>query len=278
MEISGKILAQIVKNQIYKELEKLSSQSITPKIAIVTLGEESSWQTYVHQKLKLAKRLGLKATLINITDNKAEDLFTTLKALNEDENTHGIIVQRPFPNTLDKEKVISAIDPQKDIDGFQEHSFFAVPVWLAVEHILTFIAEQQKTTLDRLLQNKTIAVVGKGETGGLPTINGLKKKRYNPIVIDSTTPNKAEILGNADIIISAVGKRVVEAKDIKKGAILIGIGVSRGEKGLQGDYDEEQIKEKAVYYTPTPGGVGPLNLAYLFLNLVKAAKMQQNKA
>lgn len=279
MVISGKKLSQKILNQIKKEIIELQKKNIVPKIVIITVGSETTWNTYVRQKLKLAEKLGIQSKHIVIKSANEKQLIGTIEQLNNNNNIYGIIVQRPLPAHLNTQKIIDTIDPKKDIDGFRSDSKFEPPIWLAVEAILKWIFQRchldKGVTLTQWLKDKQIVVIGKGETGGRPVILSLKKLGIEPQVIDRSTKQRGKILKRADIIISAVGKPdIISASSIKKHATLIGIGIHRGKDGkLHGDYDEETIEDIVSYYTPTPGGVGPLNLAYLFKNLIKSAKI-----
>lgn len=272
MKIDGLTLQKDIVEEIQLKVTELKQKGITPGIAIVTLGEEASWQAYVGQKIKLADRLGINKTLINLNPQTTEEVVEVVERLNSNPQIHGIIVQRPFPPHIDTEKVIRSVAKEKDIDGFRDDSTYEVPVFLAVKHILEHIAKLENKTLSDFLTNKKILVVGKGETAGGPAIKGLSALGFEPGVIDSKTQNRSEKFGEADIIISAVGKTgVITSKNLKHGCILVGVGIHRGEEGLEGDYDEFDIENKTSYYTPTPKGVGPVNLAFLFKNLLSSA-------
>lgn len=275
MKIDGRRIAEEIRNELKSYILQLKNQGIVPKIAIITLGPESSWETYVRQKIKVARELGIKTVtvLINLEDSDEEKLIRTIREIDKDPNYHGIIVQRPIPPNFNRERVVNSISPKKDVDGFRPDSKFEVPVWLAVKKIL-----ESRIMNYESWRELNFVVLGKGETAGGPIIRGLKKMGLEPQIIDSRTTNPVTILKNADIIISCVGKiRVVSSKNIKKGVILIGVGI-RGEDGtVKGDYNEEEIEKIAGAYTPTPGGVGPVNLSYLFKNLVKAAMIQNQK-
>ena len=279
MKINGKLLADQMQISLLQRAQDLKNHSITPKIAIITLGDEESWSTYVGAKLRLAEKLGINAELINLKDSDEKTLLATIEELNNDKSCNGLIVQRPFPQKYDREKIIYAIKKEKDIDGFRSDSPFAVPVWLAVEEIITHIEKLlDATEIHNSPIRQAISVIGKGETAGKPIINGLKKIGLFPKIIDSSTKDRKEILKKSKIIISAVGKEnVVDPEFITQGVILIGVGIHRNADGkLAGDYDEAQIEHVASFYTPTPGGIGPLNLAYLFQNLLSAASAQNN--
>lgn len=273
MKISGREIAQEIREELKTKILKLAEQGIVPKIAIITLGPETSWEAYVRQKIKVAGELGIKAVLINLADADEEKLLRTISKIDLDPAYHGIIVQRPMPKNINRTKVINSISPGKDIDGFRPDSKFEVPVWLAVKKLIEQSLEE--TGSNKKMNELSFAVLGKGETAGEPVAQGLKKLGVEPQIIDSRTQNPDEILRNADVVISCVGKsRVVTFANIKKGVILIGVGTHGEDGGLRGDYIEEDIEQIAGSYTPTPGGVGPLNLSYLFSNLIQAAQNQ----
>jgi methylenetetrahydrofolate dehydrogenase (NADP+)/methenyltetrahydrofolate cyclohydrolase len=268
MRIDGERIAQSIRDELRTKIQKLAEQKIVPGLAIITLGPEESWEIYVKRKIKVAKDLGIKAVLINLEDANEDKLIRTVRDVDLDPAYHGIIVQRPIPFNFNRERVVNSISPEKDVDGFRADSKFEVPVWLAVKRILSIVNGQWS------IVNSNIVVVGKGETAGAPIIHGLKNLGVEPLIIDSQTKNRDEILKNADIIISCVGKpNIIRANNIKQGVTLIGVG-THGEDGeLRGDYNQKEIEKIAIAYTPTPGGVGPVNLSYLFKNLVQAAKL-----
>lgn len=279
MLIDGRKLAQPIQKRIEKDLKLLWKQNTFPKIAIITCGNNYPWKTYVQQKIKFARRLGIEPKIINLSKEDENLLLKAIEKQNNNTDITGVIVQRPLPKTIDRKIITNAISPQKDIDGFRNDSKFQSPVWLAVKNILAYIKRrsQKNLSLSDWLKTKNIVVIGKGETGGRPVMEGLIRLGMDAKTIDSKTAEREKILKKADIIISAVGKsRVVEAKNLKQEVILIGIGAQKGARvKLAGDYEEEEIKNIASFYTPTPGGVGPLNLSYLFKNLILAAKMQK---
>ncbi|MBI4091710.1 MAG: bifunctional 5,10-methylenetetrahydrofolate dehydrogenase/5,10-methenyltetrahydrofolate cyclohydrolase, partial [Candidatus Levybacteria bacterium] len=221
MKIDGRRIAEEIRNELKSYILQLKNQGIVPKIAIITLGPESSWETYVRQKIKVARELGIKTVtvLINLEDSDEEKLIRTIREIDKDPNYHGIIVQRPIPPNFNRERVVNSISPKKDVDGFRPDSKFEVPVWLAVKKIL-----ESRIMNYESWRELNFVVLGKGETAGGPIIRGLKKMGLEPQIIDSRTTNPVTILKNADIIISCVGKiRVVSSKNIKKGVILIGV-------------------------------------------------------
>jgi methylenetetrahydrofolate dehydrogenase (NADP+)/methenyltetrahydrofolate cyclohydrolase len=268
MRIDGKKVAEEIRAGLKTKIAELKSRGVTPKLAIITLGDEGAWETYVRQKLRVAGELGIEAVLIPLKDASEKELLNKIEEINNDPTFHGMIVQRPMPSNIDKQTVTNAIAPEKDVDGFRDDSKFEVPVWLAVKKLLSESGIMNYESW----KNLNFVVIGKGETAGGPTIRGLKKIGVEPIMVDSKTENRSEILKNADVIITSVGKSgVVQAQDLKKGAILIGVGTHTEDGKLKGDYDESEIEQIASAFTPTPGGVGPVNLSYLFSNLIQAA-------
>ncbi len=269
MLIDGKKIAEGIKKDLNKQIGNLISKGITPKIAIITLGDESSWENYVRQKLRVAGELGIKAVLLNLEDADENLLLQTIHEIDSDPKYHGIIVQRPMPSSISREKVIDAISPEKDIDGFRPDSLFEVPVWMAVKEIL-----ESRILNHELWKDLHFVVLGKGETAGGPIAHGLAKMRIEPQIIDSQTENRDEILKSADVIISCVGKSgVINSENIKPGSVIIGVGTHSEDGKIRGDYVESEVEKSVKAYTPTPGGVGPVNLSFLFTNLVKAAEM-----
>lgn len=285
MRIDGKTIAASIFEELIQKVEALKiksmpadRQGITPHVAIILVGDDPASASYVRQKILKAEKIGAKATLYNLESTiQNSALFELIKKLNADSNIHGIIVQRPLPKHIDSQKVNFLVDSKKDIDAFQKNSPYEMPLAAAVIEILTHIHSQIPkidSTLIKWLLQQTIVVVGKGETGGGPTIELLKKLGATPHVIDSKTQNPHELLQKADIIISTVGRPdIVKTEYLKKGVILVGVGMYKGDDGkLHADYNEEEIQDIASFYTPVPGGVGPVNVAMLLKNLTIAAE------
>lgn len=304
MRIDGRLLAQKIFTELKREVKKLNTK---PHLAVILVGEDPVWKVYVGQKLKKGEEIGAKVTIKNYESGISnKELIRRIKELNRDPHIHGIIVQRPLPPQLDKEQLALAVNPKRDVDGFHPKSYYPMPVAAAVLEILEKIYQIKEATGNasrgaprggpRLLasgirvgltsgrtrrqsgfinwlKTKNIVVIGKGETAGKPTATSLNKLGAIPTVIDSKAPDPEKLIKRADIVISCVGKpKIVRPEIIKKGVILIGVGLHRDPAGkLAGDYDEEKIKDIASFYTPVPGGVGPVNVACLLKNLVDAA-------
>jgi methylenetetrahydrofolate dehydrogenase (NADP+)/methenyltetrahydrofolate cyclohydrolase len=279
MEISGRELQKGLLQNLQKRTTKLKNDDVIPCIAIVTLGDEETWEAYVRQKIKLADRLGVNKKLINLRSKTTNEVVSVIEKLNADPSVHGLIVQRPFPTHIDTERIIQSVSKEKDIDGFRNDSLYEVPVWLAVKHLITHASGMtDEANLKEWLSNQSILVVGKGETAGRPVINGLLKMGITVMVMDSKTDDRNNLFRISDIVISATGRESsIPIKILKKNCILIGIGLHRKDGQLTGDFSEIEAKTHVSFYTPSPGGVGPLNLYYLFKNLIRAAKNPLDK-
>lgn len=316
MKVDGKALAEQIFINLATRVKALQKHGITPHLAVILVGENPASVSYVKRKEKKASEIGAKATVINLELRITnEELRGRIEKLNQNSNIHGVIIQRPLPQHIDNQMVNQTVDLQKDIDGFSKNSPFIMPLAQAVlfilEHIFLSIKNNQTSQkFDRTqtwskefesrginvvnlrgcrswqtdesfiswLKEKNIVVIGKGQTGGGPTISLLKKLGIEPTIIDSKTENVEDLTRSADIMVSAIGKSgVIKPEMLKKGVVLVGVGMHKGEDGkMHGDYDEEEIKNIASYYTPIPGGVGPVNVAMLLSNLIQAAETQTN--
>lgn len=268
MKIDGRAISQEILDNLKTQTLTLKQKGITPTLAVILMGDNQSSEIYVKQKTLKAEEIGAKVDVYRFDNNVSnEEIETLVKKLNSDTAVHGLILQRPAPSQIKADALEELISPEKEVDGFGEKTFYPVPVAEAVWRMLLKVYAEQE------LQTKKIIVIGKGETAGTPIINHLRKKGTQLQIIDSQTENREELLKTADVIISAVGKENVFTKDdIKNDAVVIGVGLGTDDNGkLRGDFDQEEIEKVASAYSPTPGGVGPVNVAILMENLVKAA-------
>jgi methylenetetrahydrofolate dehydrogenase (NADP+)/methenyltetrahydrofolate cyclohydrolase len=280
MVINGRELALTILEDLQHRVSVLKTErNVIPDMAVLRVGDDPSITSYINQKKKMAEAIGARIAVYEFpVETTQEALLSALSKVIERNIFHGIIVQLPLPEHIDEETIVQSVPAQIDIDGFRTNTLFPVPLAAAVLHILEFVYLEQysgeASTFHDWLKMKSIAVIGKGKTGGQPVIDRLQKLGAEPVIINSKTENPSDMTKQADIIISAVGKRGVIKKDmVKQGAILVGIGMQRGEDGkFYGDYATEEIKDTAAFYTPIPGGVGPVNVAKLMENLVKAAE------
>lgn len=270
MRIDGREIAKKIFVELKKQTEILKEKNIIPHLAIILVGDDPASISYINQKELKAENIGIKTTVYNLESKiQNSELLKLINRLNADKNVHGIIVQRPLPKQINAGEISLAVDPKKDVDGFSPDSKFQMPIVMAVLKILQEIGINQTD-----LKSKKIVVIGKGETAGQPIITALQRIEIKPEIVISSTMNPELITKNADIIISAVGKpNILKPDMMKRGVILIGIGISRGESAnLMGDYDQNEVENVTSFYTPTPGGVGPVNVAMLLKNLLHSAE------
>lgn len=305
MRIDGKLIASQIKSGLKKKIERLQEINIIPHLAVILIGDDPSSQTYVRQKQKIGEELGVKVSLFLLDQFKtrsdlARELKNLLKKLNLDPLVHGIIIQRPLPIDISKEELDSLVVPSKDVDGFHPHSPFTPPIASAVIKILEWVYKSGKNTsvlpeapktpqgwqaeshdspgveeiskdFINWLKTNEILIIGRGETAGKPIAETLQKMGIKITVAHSKTANFKKLCLESNIIISCVGKPNVVRQDmVTSNTFLIGVGLHQENGKLLTDYDQEEIADKVAYWTPVPGGVGPVNVACLFDNLIVA--------
>lgn len=297
MKIDGRLIATSIKTTLRDKITALKAGNITPALAIILIGNDPASIAYIRQKIKVGESLGIKIFTFQFSIFKPkEDLIKFINKLNADKSVHGIIIQRPVPIDITKDELDRLVIPAKDVDGFHPDSPFTPPIALAVEKILEWVFLQetthnlQPTTCNFFswLQRKKILVIGRGETGGKPIVDLLGERGVGYSVAHSRTRNTDELIHNSNIIISCVGEGyknilrrdndvkylpVVRRENLQRGSIVIGVGLHSENGKLKADYNEDEIKDMAAYYTPVPGGVGPVNVACLFSNLILSFKL-----
>jgi len=282
MLLDGKALADALLTDLAGQVDTLTARGITPTLAVILVGDDPASLAYIRQKQKAADRVGMNLIFDHQTASlTGGGLYNLIAKYNSDPSIHGLIVQRPIPKAVGKvDDVLAKIKMSKDVDGFLPDSPFETPVALAVGEILrTIHSASANISLDypEWLKKQNIIIIGRGETAGRPIADYFEKLECATSIIHSQTPDPAGTLSGSDIIVSCVGKeRVVTRDRVKPGAILISVGIWRDPTGkLRGDYDESDIEGVAGWYTPTPGGVGPVNVACLMKNVIKACTMDK---
>ncbi len=279
MKIDGKAIAEKMLVDLAEQVTKLKEHGVAPTLAVTLVGENPASLSYIKQKQKAAEKIGATLELKQFPETAdAHIINETIEQCNNDSSIHGIIVQRPLPETL--HSIYQYINILKDVDGFVPNSPFVVPVATAVFEILKNCKSQipnpndQKISFSEWMRTKSVVVVGRGETAGGPITDALTKRGCQVSVVHSQTKNPDDIIKTGDVVISCVGKpNIVRRDNIKKDAFLVSVGIWRDAEGkLHGDYDEEAVADVASFYTPTPGGVGPVNVACLMKNLVVASQ------
>lgn len=288
MEINGKKIADFIGLLLRKELRARKKKK-APKLIAFLIGDSSDQRSYIKIKSQVAKKVGVKFELMHIKSTPSfEDFAHKIKEASSDPETTGIIIQQPLPAQLSTESLFDYIDDLKEIEGHKRKTQFVAPIGLAVLTLLKYIFGTQrldknlyvnigrdKRFFKKVLRNKKIVLVGRGITGGKPIGKTLTDAKINYIGINSKTPESDTYLKEADIIITAVGKKVILPEMLKQGVVLINVGLRRENGKLKGDYDENEIKKIASYYTPTPGGTGPIDVMYLYKNLIEAYRLRK---
>lgn len=276
MIIDGKALAKEKRVKIATEVEDLKQKGVTPGLAVVLVGEDPASQIYVRNKHRACEEVGIYSKEITLPASTSEDeLLELIDDLNNDKSIDGILVQLPLPRHIDPDQVILRISPDKDVDGFhpvnagrlftgQEGFFPCTP--LAVMEII------KSAGVD--LNGKEAVVVGRSNIVGKPVAMLLLRENATVTICHSRTKNLAEVCKRADVLVAAVGRaEMITADYIKEGAVVIDVGINRvGEKKVVGDVAFAEVKEKAAYITPVPGGVGPMTITMLLHNTLLSAQ------
>jgi len=281
--ISGKEIGQEIRNELTERISNLKNKDITPGLAVILVGNNSASKTYVSNKQKTCEALGMHSRLISFeSDLNENELIEAIQSLNNDPDIHGILVQLPLPKQITEAKVLAAISPAKDVDGF--HPINVGKMMLGQETFLPCTPYGVMKLLEYSgieIAGKHAVVIGRSHIVGKPMGQLLLQKDATVTYAHSKTPNLKEITLQADILVVAVGRTKMITNDyVKSGAVVIDVGMNRDENNrLCGDVDFESVKDKASYITPVPGGVGPMTITMLMANTVQSAEneLRQDK-
>ena len=274
--IDGKGLAQKIRNDLKINCEDLKKEGIKPKLAVILVGDDPASKVYVKNKNKACEEVGIEFEehILN-SDITQEQLINLIDSLNKNDTIHGILLQSPIPKHLDINEAFRKILPEKDVDGFNPIN--VGKLMLGQDTFISctpygIIKMFEEYNID--LTGKNVTIIGRSNIVGKPLMHCCLNKNATVTICHSKTTNLKEHTSNADIVIAAIGKsRFVTADMIKDGAVVIDVGINRGEDGkITGDVDFEEVSKKASYITPVPGGVGPMTIAMLMNNVIKAAK------
>ncbi len=275
--IDGKSLSKKVQSSVQAEVEKLKQEkNIVPGLAVVIVGDDPASHAYVSMKEKACKTVGFYSIAHKMPDTITEDeIIQIITMMNNNPHIHGILVQLPLPAHIDSNKILEVIDPKKDVDGFHAYN-----VGRMVTNLDSFVACTPLGVMKMFeeyninLQGKSVVVVGASNIVGKPMASLLLNANATVTVTHIYTKNLASYTRNADIVIVGVGQPNLITEDmVKDGAIVIDIGINRLENGkLVGDVDFTNVSTKCSYITPVPGGVGPMTIAMLLSNTLKATK------
>lgn len=276
--LDGKEIAKHYRAQLQKEVETLKAQGVTPNLTVVLVGNDGASQSYVNAKKKAAQKIGMASDIVKMEEDVSEqEVLNEIKRLNEDDNVHGILVQVPLPKHISEVKILEAIDPTKDVDGF--HPINIGRLYAGVE---TFIPCTPLGIMELLknanieLTGKEVAVVGRSHIVGQPVAKLLTDADATVTLLHSKSEHIKETLKRADVIVSAVGRPgLITKEDVKEGAVIIDVGNTVVDGKLVGDVVYDEVRTVASAITPVPGGVGPLTITMVLNNTLLAAKRRQ---
>lgn len=275
--LNGKEVSAHIKQQVKLELESKQAEIC---LAVLVVGNDPASQIYVRNKKKACEEVGIKSVSYEFPEDSTEaDVLFLIDMLSCDPFVHGILVQLPLPKHINEDKILSAIPPEKDVDGF--HTENIGKLWSGKQ--CDIAACTPSGVMEMLnyynidVEGKNCVVVGRSNIVGKPMAALLLNKNGTVTVCHSRTKNLTDITKQADILVAAVGKSKFITEDmVKDGAVVVDVGINRDENGkLCGDVDFENVKEKASWITPVPGGCGPMTIAMLMKNVLGAAKAQK---
>ncbi len=281
MIIDGRLIAQNIKSDLKKEIENLKLKGINPGLAVILVGEDSASKVYVRNKKKCCDELGIFSKEFCFPENTSEkEILDLIEKLNHDEKINGILVQLPLPSHINQKVITESILPEKDVDAFHSST---------IGNLLTNHTKLLPCTPAGIIEifhrenisltGKHCVVIGRSNIVGKPLAFMLINEDATVTICHSKTKNLSEICKSADIIICAVGKaKFLNRNMIKKGAVIIDVGINRDENGkICGDVDFDDVKNIASAITPVPGGVGPMTIAMLMKNTITATKIQNKE-
>ncbi len=274
--IDGKKIAQEIKDELKAEVSRLKAAGREICLAVVQVGEDPASGVYVNNKKKACAYIGIRSEAYELSERTTEEeLLSLVERLNTDAAVNGILVQLPLPAHIDEEKVIRAISPEKDVDGF--HPVSVGNLWLGEKGFLSCTPAGIIELLKRSgigIAGKECVIVGRSNIVGKPMAALLLREHATVTIAHSRTEDLKEVTKRADILIVAVGRRqMIDASYVKDGAVVIDVGMHRNEQNkLCGDVDFDKVKEKVSAITPVPGGVGPMTIAMLMNNCVDTAR------
>lgn len=276
--IDGKKISKQIRENLKIECKELQEKGIQPKLAVIMVGDDKASKIYVKNKSKACDEIGIKyEEYLLKKDIKQNELIELINKLNNDNSVHGILLQSPIPDELDINEAFRTISPQKDVDGFNPTN-----VGKLVLNQDTFVSCTPYGIMKLFeaynieLEGKKVVILGRSNIVGKPLIQCCLNKNATVTICHSKTRNIKEHVKEADIVITAIGRpKYIKEDMIKENAIVIDVGINRTEDGkIVGDVDFENVCQKASYITPVPGGVGPMTIAMLMNNLIKACKSQ----
>ncbi len=279
--LDGKQLSADIKENLRQEVEQITKTGRTPGLAVVIVGDDPASHVYVRNKKRACELIGIKSFGYELPENTSQDeLLELVGTLNQDDNIDGILVQLPLPKHIDEEAVINAIDPGKDVDCFHPFNVGRVMIGNGIFLPCTPAGVMELIKLSGIeVEGKECVVVGRSNIVGKPQFLLLLQKNGTVTVCHSRTKNLSDVTRRADILVAAVGRaKMIGADMVKPGAVVIDVGMNRDENNkLCGDVDFDSVKDIAGAITPVPGGVGPMTIAMLMQNTIRAYRAHTDK-
>ena len=282
MILDGKALSNKILDEISKEHDfMLKKNGRRAGLVVVIVGDDKASRVYVKNKSMTCEKVGFFTETIDFSSNiSEEELLKEIERLNSDERFDGILVQLPLPKHIDELKVLNAINPDKDVDGFHFNNIGKMVVGDDTGFLscTPYGIMQLFDEYNINVEGKDVVIIGRSNIVGKPMALLLIQKRATVQVCNTRTKDMREKLKNADIVISAAGvPNLIGKEDVKKGAVVIDVGINRVEGKICGDVNFEEVKDIASYITPVPGGVGPMTIASLMKNTLKSYRMRVDK-
>lgn len=277
--LNGREIAKDYRAGLQSEVEKLKAQGIVPNLTVVIVGNDGASLSYVRSKNKAAEKIGMESSIVRLDeDTSEEEVLAAVEKLNNDDKVNGILVQVPLPEQVDENKVLEAIAPHKDVDGFSPINIGRLYTGQRTFVPCTPLGIMELLKQTGSLEGKTVAVVGRSHIVGQPVAKLLTNENATVTLMHSRTKDMVAQLKDFDVVVSAVGKPgLIKGSDLKEGAIVIDVGNTVVDEKLVGDVDFDSAKEVASYITPVPGGVGPLTITMVLNNTLLAAKWHNEK-
>ena len=278
--LDGKTFANLLGQNLKEKVKKLKDEGITPHFCVINIGDDPASKIYVRTKKRRAEKMGIIQDIYQMSaDTKQEEAIALIDKLNADPAINGLMVQLPAPKQIDTDALLERIDPNKDADGLTPANIGHL--WMDNHFVEPATAEGIIALLKHYeipLEGKNVVIIGRSNIVGKPLAALILEQNATVTIAHSRTKNLGEITKKADVLVSATGQAfLVKADMVKDGAVVVDVGMNHVDGKLVGDVDFDNVKEKASYITPVPGGVGPLTVQFLMEAVVKLTRRQNDR-
>lgn len=278
--LDGKAFANLLGQNLKEKVKKLKDEGITPHFCVINIGDNSASKIYVRTKKRRAEKMGIIQDIYQMSaDTKQEEAIALIDKLNADPAINGLMVQLPAPKQIDTDALLERIDPNKDVDGLTPANIGHL--WMGNHFVEPATAEGIIALLKHYeipLEGRNVVIIGRSNIVGKPLAALMLEQNATVTIAHSRTKNLGEITKKADVLVSATGQAfLVKADMVKDGAVVVDVGMNHVDGKLVGDVDFDNVKEKASYITPVPGGVGPLTVQFLMEAVVKLTRRQNDR-